>query len=109
MELARLAPQQARAGGRRSLGIAPATPFSGSAKPKGLAQPTRRTPEDSPDFRGGAILDELLGQWPIDDNFAEANRRAQQSNLPAVGGRRLALQEKQLWFNSCNRFTPGYL
>ena len=36
----------------------------------------RGLPEDSPDFPGKEILDELIGDLPVDDSFAEANRRA---------------------------------
>ena len=33
-------------------------------------------PEDSPDFPAKEILDELIGDLPVDESFAEANRRA---------------------------------
>jgi len=36
----------------------------------------RGLPEDSPDFPGKEILDELIGDLPVDESFAEANRRA---------------------------------
>ena len=36
----------------------------------------RGLPEDSPDFPGKEIRDELIGDLPVDESFAEANRRA---------------------------------
>lgn len=36
----------------------------------------RGLPEDSSDFPGKETLDELIGDLPVDESFAEANRRA---------------------------------
>jgi hypothetical protein len=77
----RCAPYRTRAGGRSGHRM-DSRPFRSSrltrhtgATRLGVSR-LRGLPEDSPDFPGKEILDELIGDLPVDDSFAQANRRA---------------------------------